>query len=286
MDILKQISESINILSPKQQKVAKYILDNWEKASFESAITIAKKMKMSQSSVIRTVNALGFNGVPHLQSELRDFMQTRISTVNRMERASRMQSNDGIEGIISTVLKQSNENIRATLHALDVNKIDTMVRKIKKAKRVYVLGMRSSASLAQYLGFNLNLLLGNVVVIDNNHGLYEKIRVITAEDVLISISFSRYTRLAVESTRIAHERNATIIGLTDSMGSPIAAISQIVVIAQVSSLHLSNSYVSVMSVFDIILSVLLLSDKEKYMAELEQLEAGLRRLKCFESENI
>lgn len=283
MDVLKQISEKMPLLTAKQQTVAKYILENWEKASFESAITMAKKLNMSQSSVIRTTNALGFEGVPHLQSELRDYIQTHISTVNRMERASRMQKSEGSEGVVGSVIKQSAENIRGTLQGLDVRKVDDFIRAIKKARKIYVLGMRSSASLAQYLGFNLNLLLGNVIVLDSDHGLYEQIRSLTAEDVLVSISFSRYARLTVEATRMAHEHRATVVGITDSMAAPIASLCDIDILARTESMHLSNSYVSVMAVFDVLLSILLLSDKEKYLRELEKLEEGFLRLHIFEN---
>jgi len=283
MDVLKQISEKMNLLTPKQQRVAKYILENWEKASFESAIVIARKLGMSQSSVIRTSNALGFDGVPDLQSQLRDFMQTHISTVNRMERATRLQSSDGIEGVISTVLKQSADNIRGTLQVLEAVKVKELLAAIKGARNIYVLGMRSSAALAEFLGFNLNLLLGNVFVMDSDHGLYEKIRSLTPDDLLISISFSRYARLTVEATRIAYERDVRIIGITDSLAAPIAGYCSIDIIAQTTSMHLTNSYVAVMAVFDILLSALLLSDKDKYLKELENLEEGFSRLHIFEN---
>lgn len=283
MDVLKQISEKMSLLTPKQQYVAKYILENWEKAAFESAIVIAGKLGMSQSSVIRTSNALGFDGVPDLQEQLRDFMQTHISTVNRMERAARLQNNDGIEGVISTVLKQSMENTRGTLHALDPEIVKKTLALIKGARTIYVMGMRSSAALAQFFGFNLNLLLGNVFVIDSDHGLYERIRSVAPEDLLVSISFSRYARLTVEATRIAHERRVPIIGITDSMAGPIAGLCQVDIIAQTSSMHLTNSYVAVMAIFDILLSALLLSDQEKYIKELEKLEEGFLRLRLFEN---
>lgn len=283
MDVLKQISEKMVLLTPKQQRVARYILENWEKASYESAIVIAGKLGMSQSSVIRTSNALGFDGVPDLQSRLRDFMQTHISTVNRMERAARLQSSDGLEGVISTVLKQSAENIRSTLHALDVGKVNEILALVKGAQRICVLGMRSSAALAQFLGFNLNLLLGNVTVLDSDHGLYERIRSLTPDDVLISISFSRYARLTVEATRIAHELGVGIIGITDSLAAPIAGLCRVEVVASTTSMHLTNSYVSVMAFYDVLLSALLLSDKEKYSKELENLEEGFRRFGIFEN---
>jgi DNA-binding MurR/RpiR family transcriptional regulator len=283
MDVLKRISEKMPLLTAKQQKVSKYILENWEKASFESAITIAKKLNMSQSSVIRTTNALGFKGVPHLQAELRDYIQTHISTVGRIERVSRMQKNDNSETIIGSVIKQSGENIRGTLQALNASKIDEFIRTIKKARNIHILGMRSSASLAQYLGFNLNLLLGNVTVLDSNFGLCERVRSLTAADVLISISFSRYTRLTVEVTRMAREREVTIIGITDSMAAPIAGLCDVVVVARTESMHLNNSCASVMAAFDVLLTALLLSDKPKYLKEVEKLEEGFQRLNIFES---
>lgn len=283
MDVLKQISEKMSLLTSKQQKVAKYLLENWEKASFESAIVIAGKLGMSQSSVIRTSHALGFEGIPALQTQLRDFMQAHISTVNRMERASRMQSTDGIEGVVGTVLKQSADNIKGTLHALEVQKIEELLALVRGARSIYVLGMRSSAALAQFLGFNLNLLLGNVHVLDSDHGLYEKIRSLTADDLLVSISFSRYARLTVEATRIAHERGVRIVGITDSLAAPVTSYCSVDIIAKTSSMHLTNSYVAVMAVFDILLSALLLSDKEKYSKELEKLEEGFQRLHIFEN---
>ena len=283
MDVLKQISEKMPLLTAKQQKVTKYILENWEKASYESAITIAKKLAMSQSSVIRTTLALGFSGVPDMQEALRDHMQAHISTVSRMERASRSRQTDSAEGVIASVLKQSGENLRGTLQALDPDVVEQTVCAVKRAGKIHVLGMRSSSALAQFLGFNLNLLLGNVIVLDSDHGLYERIRSLTADDVLISISFSRYARLTVEATRLAHERNATIIGITDSMAAPIAGLCDIPIVARSASLHLTNSYVAVMAVFDVLLSALMLSDKEKYLKELEKLEAGFQRLNIFQN---
>jgi DNA-binding MurR/RpiR family transcriptional regulator len=283
MDVLKQISEKMSLLTPKQQKVAKYLLENWEKASFESAIVMARKLGMSQSSVIRTSNALGFEGIPDLQFQLRDFMQAHISTVSRVERASRMQSNDSIEGVISTVLKQSVEDIRGTLQALDADKIKKLLTFIKNARSIYVMGMRSSAALARFLGFNLDVLLGKVFVLDSDHGLYEKIRSLTPDDVLIAISFSRYAHLTVEATRMAHERNVRIIGVTDSFAAPITGLCCVEIVVKASSMHLNNSHAAAMAVFDVLLSALLLSDKDKYIKDLESLEEGFLRLHIFEN---
>jgi DNA-binding MurR/RpiR family transcriptional regulator len=283
MDILKQIGEHMPHLTAKQQKVAKYILDNWDKVAYQSAIMIAEKLQMSQSSVIRAVNALGFNGVPHMQSELRDFVQTRISTLSRIDRASRTQNKNDIEGLISTILRQSEENLRHTLHSLDPDKLREAVERVKKAKKIYVLGMRSSASLAHFFGFNLNLLLKNVSIIGSDYNLYEKLRTLTDEDVLISFSFSRYTRVALESTRIAKERGCTVIGITDSLSSPLTALSHITFITQTASLHMTNSYTAAMALLDALLSAITLSAKDKYLKELEDLEAGFQRLQIFEN---
>ncbi len=281
MTVLQQIVDKASSLSPKQQIVAKHILDNWESVSFESAVTIAKRLDMSQSSIIRTIRALGFEGVPQFQAALSDYMRYRLSTIDRMGLASKYENS--VQNLIGKTLKQAGDNIEATFINLTPNSINEAAGFITKAKRIYVLGMRSSASMAHFLGFNLNLLFHNITILYNDYALYEKIRGITKDDLLIVFTFARYTRLTVDATQFARNYGCKVISITDSLNAPVAGLSDLTFAMQVTSFHLTNSYVAVAAFSDILLGALLLDNPEKYKKELHDLESGFRKLRVFEA---
>lgn len=281
MDAIRQMMERSSNLPPKQQVVAKYLLDNWENASFESATTMAKKLNMSQSSVIRTINALGFKGVPQFQAALSKYIRQRLSTVDRMDLAS--QNVDSVENLIRKNLKMSEKNLTSSCLALPVASIDQAVSFIRDAKNIYVLGMRSSASMAHFLGFNLNLILHNTTIIYNDYGIYEKIQGIGEDDVVIVFTFSRYTKLSIDASRVAKKNGCKLISITDSFSSPIANISDLLFVLNVESFHITNSYVAVSAFCDILFSALLLTEQKKYRNKVKEIEEGFQNMNIFDS---
>ena len=281
MNILDKLIKNSQDLSSKQQVVAKYILDNWEKAPFESAMVIAKKLNMSQSSVIRTIKALGFEGVPQFQHALSDYIQRRLSTTDRVDLSAPMDGN-GIENAVGITFSQAEENIRSALQNLALDDVRQLVSLIEKANRIYVIGMRSSASVAHFLGFNLNLLYHNTTILRSDDELFETLRGMTSNDIVIAFSFSRYSKNTIEAARYAQRFHGKIIGVTDSLSSPLAGLCDILFVLPVISHHFTNSFAAVITFCDVILRALLLTDRASHKEKFKSLEADFKKLGTFD----
>lgn len=280
MEILKTISTNLACLPKTQQKVAKYILKNWDKVTYESTIQIANHLGLSQSTVIRTAVSLGYEGFPELQKALREFVQYRVSTVNRLDRAALITDGQNTRDLINFVFKQNQDNLRRALQQLNPDEIDAAVNLINRAGRIFVVGLRSSAAIADYLGVSLNMVYSNVTVLTSDFTLFEKMNTLTADDVVIIASFQRYTRMAVDAAGMAQKKGCAVISITDSMASPLIELSNIQFIVPGDSMHFNISFVSALSVVDVLLTALA-RKSGKIIGALEELEEVLHQLKIF-----
>lgn len=282
MDVLQRISHKLPTLTKSQRRLAEYLLANWERAAYQSANSLAKQLGMSQSSVIRIAEPLGYDGFPALQKALQEAVQRRISTVSRVDRATLVHGQAGPEHTIAFVMRQDEANIKNTLRHLEPEQIRLINRLITSAKRIYVIGMRSSAALAHFFGFNLNLLLQNVRILTSDYGLIEDLRSVSPDDVVIAISFPRYTRLTIEGARFAKEHGCKLIGITDAPASPLAGMADLLLVAETSSAYFNLSYAAVMALFDVLLTDLAVSFGDKHLREFGGFEKALERFKIFE----
>lgn len=276
MDILEQISKNISNLSKKQKVVAKYILENWKNIPHESSVEIAKNLKISQSSVIRTTKTLGFNSFPELQNALRLIIQRQLSFVDRLEQTEVVNPN--IETTLLKIRQLQEMNLRQTINASNPKHIRQTIEYIVNARKVYVVGMRSSATLVHYLGFNLNMMTKKIKQITNDYSLLEDIRSLDKQDLLIAISFPRYTQLTKTAVYLAKEQQCPIVAITDCLSSPIAKPADIVLLAASKSFYFNQSLSAAMALCDILLTQLTTDYHQLYRQGIEELEKDYERL--------
>jgi DNA-binding MurR/RpiR family transcriptional regulator len=277
-NVLKSISAIVDKLPKNQQLVASYIMHNWDKALHESSVAIAKKIGVSQSTVVRTVASLGYKGFPEFQEALQVLLQDRVSTIKRIEQISSIQEGQSIEQKIAKVFALQQENLQVTLHNLDIEQIIKAAKVIWKGRRVIIVGLRSSAGLAHYLGLHLSMIREEVVVISNDYLLLENISTSNAGDVLVVFSFSRYYRITIDAAKLARERGYTIIGITDNIAAPLTPLADYVFYVPITSMHFSSSYIPAFALIDVLLSIIGTENKDDVTKALKSMEDGFQKL--------
>ena len=269
-DLLKTIEENMSGFSKRQKQISAYILENYDKAAFMTASKLGAVVGVSESTVVRYANELGFDGYPQLQAALQNLTRTRLTSFQRVEVTHSLMG-DG--DILKKVLLSDAERIRDTLENIDYNAFESAVDKICDADHVYVIGIRSSATLSSFLGHSLNMLFDNVVSLEGCSGseVFEKMLNISERDVLIAISFPRYSKRVIRAVEYAHSLGANVISITDSTSSPIAEKADQMLLAKSDMISHVDSLVAPLSLINAL--IMGISHKKK-----EELNERLRRL--------
>ena len=257
MDVLKAINQAIPGLSKSQKVVAYYILENWQAVAYKSARTLADELSVSQSTILRTADQLGFNGFPALQEALQGVISEKVSILSQLDLAATEEKKLGSgTDEIAKVLRLHEANLQKTFRQLDAEVVKRVASILLEAERVAVLGMRSSAAIAHCLGFNLSFIRGNVQVFNSDYMLLEYIASMNYADALVVASFSRYTMAAIEVARTAKQRNCKVVAITDNMTSPLIAIADESFIVSTTSRHINHSFMAAIAVVDAILTLI------------------------------
>lgn len=251
-DILTMIQESMAGFSKGQRRIAAYILESYDKAAFLTASKLGKKVNVSESTVVRFAAELGFDGYPDMQRSLQKMIRNRLTSVQRIE-----VTNDriGDQDLVSMVLQSDVDKIRMTLEELDRSSFDGAVDAIVGARKIYLIGVRSAAALTTFLHFYLNLIFDNVVLVTANTGseLFESLLRVGEEDVVLGISFPRYSSRTVQAMSFARDRGATTIAITDSEASPLSAASKYTLTARSDMASFVDSLVAPLSLVNALL---------------------------------
>ena len=225
-DILAVIQENLHTFSKGQKKIANFILESYDKAAFMTASRLGKRVGVSESTVVRFAAELGYDGYPDMQKSLQKMIRNRLTSVQRIE-----VTNDrlGDQDLLSMVLQSDIEKIRQTLEELDRDAFDRAVDAIVAARKIYIIGVRSSAALASFLYFYCNLIFENVALVSANTSseIFESLLRVGPGDVVIGVSFPRYSSRTVKAMHYSRERGATVIAITDSEASPMAEAAHI-----------------------------------------------------------
>ena len=272
-DIMTILQEKAPEFSKGQRRIAKYITEAYDKAAFMTANRLGKTVGVSESTVVRFAVDLGFDGYPSMQKAMQEMVLNRLTSVQRIEVA-----NDrlGDQDVISMVLHSDMEKLRQTDETLDREEFSATVNAILKAKRVYILGVRSVAPLANFLGYYLNYMFNNVHVISGSSTseMFERIVGVNSEDVVIAFSFPRYSASTTKGAQYCRSAGATVIGITDSRLSPLGSTSDHVLIAKSDMVSLVDSLVAPLSIVNALI-VAIAAKREK---ELSRTFANLERI--------
>ena len=251
-DILALIQENMNTFSKGQKRIAAFILESYDKAAFMTASRLGKKVGVSESTVVRFAAELGYDGYPDMQKSLQKMIRNRLTSVQRIE-----VTNDriGDQDLVSMVLQSDMEKIRLTLEELDRDAFDHAVKAIVSAKRIYIIGVRSSAAIASFLGFYFNLIFDNVVNVTAGTAseMFEHLLRVGEDDVVIGVSFPRYSSRTVQAMSFARDRKATTVAITDSEASPLAPICKYTLKARSDMASFVDSLVAPLSLVNALL---------------------------------
>ncbi|CAH2213725.1 MurR/RpiR family transcriptional regulator [Tepidibacter aestuarii] len=270
-DLIVIIKEQFPKLSKGQKLIAQFILANYDKAAFMTAGKLGEKVGVSESTVVRFANALGFDGYPKLQKSLQELIKTKLTTVQRVEMSNKEYSNDWT--ILKKVLKSDIENIKTTIEELDEESFQRGINKILKAKKIYIVGLRSSTAISEYLGFYLNIILDNVNIVSYGiSDVFEQILKVTEDDLVIAISFPRYSKRTFELANYAKNQGASIISLTDSVLAPVASISEEIIPVKSNMASFVDSLVAPLSVANAIIVAIGMRKKEEIKEYFDKLE--------------
>lgn len=219
-DILHDISQKMNKLSKGQKRIGNYILNHYDKAAFMTASKLGDIVGVSESTVVRFAFELGYDGYPKLQRSLQEMIRNRLTAVQRIEVAS---ERIGTEEVLDKVLHLDIEKIRRTLEETSRDDFNGAVNSIVKARTIYILGSRSAATLASFLAFYFNLIFSNIKLVQTTSAgeMFEQILRINEEDIMIGISFPRYSKKTVNALTFARKSGAKVIAITDSVSSPL-----------------------------------------------------------------
>jgi len=269
-DLISRIQEHYPKLSKSQKIIAEYILNHYDKAAFMTASKLGEKVGVSESTVVRFANTLGYDGYPELHDALQELIKLKLTTVQRLELSDDLLNK---ESILKTVLKADINNIKTTLEEIDINVFETIVEKILKAKRIYIIGLRSSTALAEYMGFYLNLILDNIKIVTQGiSDIFEQIFRVSKGDLVIGISFPRYSRRTIEALKFAKSQGADIVAITDSFISPLAGISDHVLLAKSNMASFVDSLVAPLSIINALVVAVGVKEKEKVSQTFKKLE--------------
>ncbi len=217
-ELLQRLNHSGKRLSKSHRRIAECIVSHYDKAAFMTASRLGEYVGVSESTVVRFAAALGYDGYPQLQKALQELIRHRLTATQRLE----MTGDMGHAQVLNKVLKTDIQNIRSTLDELDLNTFDSVIESMLQARNIYVLGLRASAPLAEFLGHYLNFIFPNVHTVTSGvSDVFEQIARISDEDVLLGISFPRYTSHTVKAMKFARSRGATLIAITDGPLSPL-----------------------------------------------------------------
>ena len=270
-NLLVLMEERMPEFSKGQKRIARYILDHYDKAAYMTASRLGSIVEVSESTVVRFAIEVGFDGYPEMQRALQELIRTRLTAVQRVDVTNSLIGEDDV---LDKVLGSDADKIRRTLDEIDRKSFDEAVEKIVAARSIYIIGVRSSSTLAGFLNFNFRMILDNVKFVQTTSGseMFEQIMSIGPEDVLIAISFPRYSKRIINAVEYATGAGADVILITDSRQSPIAAGADQLLLARSDMVSFVDSLVAPLSIINAIIVAVARKKPDDVRERLEKLE--------------
>jgi DNA-binding MurR/RpiR family transcriptional regulator len=284
-ELLNRINSHYSSMSKGQKMLATYITDNYDKAVFLTAAKMGEVVGVSESTVVRFATSLGYKGYPEFQKALEELVRNKLNSIQRMEVTyGRISQSE----ILQEVLHSDAEKIKSTLEKIDHNAFELAVSTILEAKHIYIVGIRSCAPLASFLGFYLNLMFDNVHLLTTNSSseLFEQMVRIGKKDVIIGISFPRYSMRTLKALEFANNRSAKVITLTDSVHSPMNLYSSCNLIADSDMASIVDSLVAPLSVINALIVALCMKKQKEVAGTLTMLEDIWEEYQVYENDEI
>ncbi len=270
-NILKKLENGLDGYSKSQKVIAKYIIENYDKAAFMTAARLGATINVSESTVVRFAAELGFDGYPAMQKAIQGIIRNKLTSVQRIEVANtRLRDNN----LLDMVLQADVDNITKTLAEIDREEFNQVVDAILKARRIYIIGVRSAATLTNFIGFYFNLIFPDVRVVGtiSISEIFEQIIDISEDDVLIAASFPRYSTRTLKAMHYAVDRSAQVIGITDSHYSPLKQYASHMLYAKSDMMSFADSLVAPFSLVNALIVAISMRKNEEISKTLNRLE--------------
>ncbi len=284
-ELFGKLNEAMPALSKGHKKIAQYIMDHYDKAAFMTASKLGTIVGVSESTVVRFASELGFEGYPELQKALKKYTCTKLTTVQRMDVMS-----DQLAGgdVLSRVMNFDIEQIKRTLEETDRDEFYRTVDVLCNAKTIYVIGARSASVLARFLVFYFNVMVESVRIIHttSTSEMFEQILNIGGDDIMIGISFPRYSKHTVKAFRYAKERGAKVIAITDSKASPIAQNADHILTARSDMSSFADSLVAPMSLINALITAVSIKKRDYVSSNYERLERIWEEYEVYEKSDV
>lgn len=248
-DIILKIKENMAGFSKRQKLIAGYILENFDKAAYMTAAKLGGEIGVSESTVVRFSSELGYDGYQKFQRSLREHTIKKSTAIQRMEMAS---TRFGENNFLESVLKTDAANIMKTLEEIDPEQFERAIDALISAKKIYIMGVRSASALSAFAGAYFNILFENTNVIRSNAAadIYEQLLYVKEGDVVLGMSFPRYSKNTKNALEYAKKQGATVISITDNINSPVVECSDYCIIARSDAESFADSLVAPMSVIN------------------------------------
>lgn len=281
----KIIREKMSGMSKGQKKISKYILANYEKAAFMTAARLGKEVGVSESTVVRYASLLGYEGYPQMQKDVEKMVQNKLHAISRVEiNNSDMTRKD----ILNSVMQSDIDKLKLSLELIDANIFDEAVESILNARNIYVVGLRNCLPLAQMMGFYLNMMFDGVRIITTagSTEIFEQLIHINSEDVIIGISFPRYSMRTLKAMEYANNKNAKVISITDGYNSPMNLYSSCNLFARSELTSVMDSLTAPVSLINAIIVSLTIKRQDKVINTLDTLEKVWNDYQVYGSDEI
>ncbi len=269
-NVIKNIQDNYSRLSKGQKVIAEYVINHYDKAAFLTAASLGKILNVSESTVVRFANALNYSGYKDLQRELQEIIRNKLTTVQRLNLSEDYNKN---ENTIAKVMEKDIENMRKTLNEVDYDSFFKAVDYTLKAKKIFILGLRSSSFLSGYLAFYMNFIFDNIhVVTPGANDIFEQLTKANKDDIVICLTYPRYSQRTLEALDYTRTKGCKVISFTDSLISPAAGKSDVTIIARSDMLSYVDSLVAPMSLINAFIIALGNEKKEDITPYFEELE--------------
>ena len=283
-DILSLLDGQAHTFSKGQRRIAVFIKESYDKAAFMTASKLGKAVNVSESTVVRFAMELGYDGYPSMQKAMQEMVMNRLTSVQRIGVAN---DRIGDHDVVKTVLQSDIEKLRQSAELVDRENFQKAVDVILKARRIYVIGVRSAAMLANFMGYYLNYMFDNVHVITASGGseMFEKLVGVRSDDAVLAFSFPRYSTATVNAAQYCRQVGAAVIGLTNSVMSPLAQHCDHLLLAKSDMLSLVDSLVAPLSVVNALLVALAAGRKTVLAENFDRLERVWEEYHVYEKRN-
>lgn len=270
-NLLVRIDMCRSSFSKGQRMIANFIEEHYDEAAFMTAARLGEIVGVSESTVVRFATEIGYSGYPYLQKAMQEMIRDKLTSIQRIEVTT---GRIGDKDVIESVLNQDIDKIKRTIDEISREDFEKAVDAIINADNIYIFGVKSASYIASFFGYYLDLMFGNVHMLNTTSKTtnYEKLFRITEKDVMIGISFPRYSTMAVDAMHFAHTRGTPVIAITDSMVSPLVTTADSILLARSDIASIVDSLVAPLSLINALIVAMVIRCKDEVKHTFSQLE--------------